>query len=110
MNIVVLTVVVLVCTGLLGMIIHSGVNYAVPNKNKLHYLTMGLLYILLLGITGYSVLSYLGKVGTPIKQGVFRDSVSSVEPIISDTDAPALFVRYPSDKERYDAEAAKYDK
>ena len=109
MNIVVLAVVVLVCTGILGMIIHSGVNYALPNRNKLHYITMFLLYILLLGITVYSVLSYLGKVGTPIKQGVFRENVSAVELIISDTDAPALFVRYPSDKERYDAEAAQYD-
>ena len=70
---------------------------------------MGLLWVLLLGIAVYSVLSYLGKVGTPIKQGVFRESVSAVEPIISDTDAPALFVRHQTDKERFDAEAAKYD-
>jgi len=109
MNIVVLTVVVLVCTGIFGMIIHSAVNYALPNRNKLHHLTMFLLYIMLLGITVYSVLSYLGKVGTPIKQGVFRENVSVVEPIISDTDAPALFVRHQTDKERFNAEAAKYD-
>ena len=56
----------------------------------------------------YESLSYLGFVGIPIRQGVFKSVEYEKESTYIDTSIPILDLKHPTDKDRYNEQVKQY--